>query len=154
LLHSIASEEKPVDRRTRYWIRHLSFGWWSLLVFLTLGIVLEALHGFKVGWYLDVSNATRRLMWTLAHAHGTLTALVHLGFAATLHALPVENVRLERFASPCFLGASFFLPGGFFLAGVSFYSGDPGYGILLVPVGAGLLFFGVLTTALGMRGRQ
>jgi hypothetical protein len=26
--------------------RHLRFGWWTLLLFLTLGLVLEALHGF------------------------------------------------------------------------------------------------------------
>ena len=35
---------------------HLRFGWWSLLVFLSLGIALETLHGFKIGWYLDVAN--------------------------------------------------------------------------------------------------
>ena len=42
---------------------HLRVGWWSLLVFLTVGIVLETLHGFKVGFYLDVGNDTRRMMW-------------------------------------------------------------------------------------------
>ena len=26
--------------------RHLRFGWWALLLFLTLGLGLEALHGF------------------------------------------------------------------------------------------------------------
>jgi len=66
-----------------YALRHLRFGWWSLLVFATLGLILESLHGFKVRAYLDVSNETRRLMWTLAHAHGTLLAVVsgaaHLG---------------------------------------------------------------------------
>jgi len=50
--------------------RHLRFGWWALLGFLTVGLVLEAFHGFKVGLYLDVPNQTRRLMWTLGHAHG------------------------------------------------------------------------------------
>ena len=44
-----------------YAMRHLRFGWWSLLVFATLGLVLESLHGFKVRAYLDVSNETRRL---------------------------------------------------------------------------------------------
>ena len=57
--------------------RNLRFGWWSLLVFLCVGAVLEALHGFKIGWYVDVGNETRRLMFTLAHAHGTLLALVN-----------------------------------------------------------------------------
>lgn len=36
--------------------RHLRFGWWSLWCFLTLGLVLEGMHGFKVRWYLDESN--------------------------------------------------------------------------------------------------
>ena len=56
--------------------RHLRVGWWSLLLFATLGLVLESLQGFKVRAYLDVSNETRRLMWTLAHAHGTLVGIV------------------------------------------------------------------------------
>ena len=51
---------KPLVRR------HLAIGWWCLLLFLSLGIALESLHGLKLGWYLDVSNSTRRLMLTLA----------------------------------------------------------------------------------------
>ena len=51
-----------------------------------LGVFLETLHGFKAGFYLDASSATRRLMWTLAHAHGTLLSLVHLALAAFLNA--------------------------------------------------------------------
>src|SRR5882724_2082352 len=47
--------------------RNLRFGWWSLLVFLSLGGGLEILHGFKIGWYVDVGNEMRRLMFTLAH---------------------------------------------------------------------------------------
>ena len=61
---------------------HFRWGWWSLLVFLTLGLFLESLHAFKAAFYLDASSSTRRLMWTLAHAHGTLLSLVHLAFAA------------------------------------------------------------------------
>ena len=67
--------------------RHLQIGWWALLVFLSVGLVLEALHGLKVGLYLDVSNETRRLMWRLAHAHGTLLALVNLAFAVSVERL-------------------------------------------------------------------
>src|SRR5262245_7865048 len=63
---------------------HLLIGWWGLLVFLTMGLVLEGFHGFKVGFYLDVANETRRLLWTLAHAHGTLLALINIGFALTV----------------------------------------------------------------------
>lgn len=130
-----------------YLRRHLRFGWWSLLCYLTLGIVLESLHGFKVGWYLDVANETRRFMWTLAHAHGVLLSLVNLAFAVTLPHLATDTVRLARLASPCLMGATICLPGGFLLGGVVIHGGDPGLGILLVPVGALFLFIAVLLTA-------
>lgn len=133
--------------------RHLRFGWWSLLVFLTLGIALEAMHGFKIGWYLDVSNATRRLMWTLAHTHGTLLALVHIAFALSLPFLATDRERPRRWASASLYGASVLLPGGFFLGGVVVHGGDPSLGILLLPVGAVLLFVGVLMSALLTRAR-
>ena len=51
--------------------RHLRIGYWALALFVTMGLLLETLHAFKVGAYLDVQNETRRLMWRLAHAHGT-----------------------------------------------------------------------------------
>jgi hypothetical protein len=130
-----------------YALRHARFGWWSLLVFLSLGVILEALHGFKAGIYLDVSNETRRLMWTLAHAHGTLLSLVHLVFGMYLTIGPRWPERSLRIASQCLFGASFLLPVGFFLGGVDVHAGDPGLGVLLVPLGAGLLFTTVVMAA-------
>ena len=134
--------------------RHLRLGWWSILVFLSLGIGLEVLHGFKADLYLNVANETRRLMWTLAHAHGVLIGLIHIGFALSLRALTIHpenesgSTSWARVPSLCLAGATIFLPGGFFLGGVVVYGGDPGKGILLVPVGAALLFIAVLRIAL------
>jgi len=130
--------------------RHLRFGWWALLIFLTLGLGLESLHGFKVGLYLNVSNETRRLMWTLAHAHGTLLALVNLGFALTVRLIPEWTARERGIASACLRGATCLLPAGFFLGGTFIYSGDPGLGILLVPVGGLLLLVAAFLTACGV----
>lgn len=127
--------------------RHLHFGWWSLLAFLTLGIVLEGLHGFKVGAYLNVSNSTRRLMWTLAHAHGTMLALVQIAFGVTVRFVPEWEARQRELASACLRGATVLVPAGFFLGGLFIHTGDPGLGILLVPVGAVLLFGAVYMTA-------
>ncbi|MBI2928637.1 MAG: hypothetical protein HYY24_23475 [Verrucomicrobia bacterium] len=127
--------------------KQLRFGWWSLLVFLTLGFILEVLHAFKVRAYLDVSNSTRRLMWTLAHAHGTLLALVNIAFGLTLQWLPGWEPRLRDFASTCLIAATLLIPGGFFLGGAYIHAGDPGIGIFLLPLGALLLFLGVLFTA-------
>ena len=61
-------------------LRHLRLGWISLFVFIALGAVLESMHGFKVDWYLNVSNETRRLMFTLAHSHGALLGILHIAF--------------------------------------------------------------------------
>jgi hypothetical protein len=127
--------------------RHVRFGWWSLLVFATLGLILETLHGFKVRAYLDVSNDTRRLMWTLAHAHGTLLALIHVVFGLTIRSGLDIAAANQRLVSNALLAASVLLPGGFFLGGVVFYSGDPGLGVLLVPVGAMSLLIAVFLIA-------
>ncbi len=131
--------------------RHMRVGWLSLLVFLTLGLVLEALHGMKVQFYLNAMNETRRLMWTLAHAHGTLLALVQLGFAFTVLQVPAWRARSRTIASTSLLAAGVLMPGGFFLGGVWVYAGDPGLGILLVPVGGVLLFVAVLLLALSLK---
>jgi len=128
--------------------RHLRFGWWSLFAFLALGVVLETLHGFKLGWYLDVDQEMRRLMFTLAHAHGTLLALVNIAAGLTLRT--VKGFELEKKASLALLWGSVLLPAGFFLGGLVIHDGDPGIGVLLVPVGALLLLYGVGTAARAM----
>ena len=133
--------------------RHLLLGWWSLLIFLSLGLLLEALHGFKIGFYMDLANATRRHVWTLAHAHGTLLGLVNLAFAASLKQFCDGGESWPALASPALIGATILLPGGFFLGGVVVYAGDPGLGVLLVPVGAALLIVAVWATARGLSAR-
>lgn len=141
------NEPTDVDALIR---RHLRFGWWSLLVFLTLGIALETMHGFKIGWYLDVSNETRRLMFRLAHAHGGLLGLVHIALAATL---PSTGGGVQ-FASRCLIAASLLLPGGFFLGGVFIHGGDPGLGVLFVPIGGLALLLGVFLVARRVSGER
>ena len=125
--------------------RHLRFGWWSLLAYLSLGIGLEVLHGFKLGWYLDAGNEMRRLMLTLAHAHGTLLALVNIAAGLTLRSMP--GLVLPRFASCSLIAAGVLIPLGFFLGGIRVYGGDPGAGIILLPIGALFLLYGVAATA-------
>lgn len=128
-------------------LRHLRVGWWTLAVFVALGLVLEALHGLKAGFYLDVGASTRRLMWTLAHAHGALLGLVHLGFAATLGTLDGWGAAGRRQASVWLLVATVALPAGFFLGGVDAKGGDPGPAVLLVPAGGLALLVAVLLSA-------
>ena len=139
----------PVDSHTldRLVRRHRAFGWWSLLVFLSMGMGLEVLHGFKVGWYLDVDTEPRRLMLRLTHTHGTLFALVHLAFAEGLRKLAAPLGRWSVYASACLVGASVCMPGGFLLGGLVVHAGDPGVGVLLAPIGGLLLLTGVFLAA-------
>ena len=121
--------------------RNLRFGWWSLFTWLTLGVVLETLHGFKLGWYLDVGHEMRRLMFTLAHAHGTVLALVNI--AAGLTARLGKGCELASSASRALRWGAVLVPAGFLLGGLVIHDGDPGLGVMLVPVGALLLLYGV-----------
>ena len=127
--------------------RHLSLGWHSLLLFLALGIVLEGLHAFKLGWYLDVGNEARRLMLRLAHAHGTLLSLVNIAFAWTATTISAQSEDRLSVPSLALVAATILLPGGFFLGGLFIYSGDPGFGVWLVPIGALMLLLAVFLTA-------
>ena len=86
-------------------------------------------------------------MWTLAHAHGVLLSLVNVGFALTLKVVGGEGNSWLGRASMLLIVATLLLPGGFFLGGVTIHNGDPGVGILLVPVGAFVLLAAVAIVA-------
>ena len=118
---------------SRLRLAHLRFGWWSLCAFVALGAWLESMHGFKVDWYLAVGNETRRLMWRLAHAHGTFLSFAHVAFGLCLAHV---GGQMPRLASGSLFAATIALPAGFFLGGFGSQGGDPGLGILLVPFGA------------------
>jgi hypothetical protein len=129
---------------------HIRIAWVGLLAFATLGLTLEGLHGFKSASYLGVGNETRRLMWTLAHAHGVGLSLVQIGFSVTV-ALCVELPNnLLSLASRLLNCAFVLIPGGFLLGGIATYGGDPSLGVLLVPVGAFLLLAAVAAVAWGL----
>lgn len=125
--------------------RHLRLGWVGLSTFVTLGLVLEGLHAVKAPLYLDVGSETRRLMWTLAHAHGTLLSLVQLSVAAT--AVLVGPQVVSAFASRALGLGLVLLPLGFFLGGIGTFGGDPGVGVFLAPLGALATLLGVVSVA-------
>ena len=97
---------------------HQRFGWWVLALFLLQGLVLESLHAVKADFYLSVASETRRLMWTLAHAHGSLLGLMNLGLASTLRDLDSWSAAPRQLASRALLAATVLIPGGFFLGGL------------------------------------
>lgn len=113
--------------------RHLRVGFGALALFVSLGLFLEVLHGLKSPLYLDVGNETRRLVWRLAHAHGTLLAILNVVFALVVDRRPEVATPL---ASRGLLAATALVPFGFFAGGIVVRGGDPGLPVLLVPLGA------------------
>ena len=134
--------------------RHLAFGWWVVVVSVAFGTLLEGLHAVKLGFYLDASNETRRLLLTLAHAHAALLGLVNIAFALSLPNLAGLSEGGLALASRTLMAGTILLPAGFFLGGVFAYEGDPGLAVLLAPVGAALVFVAVVVIALGARRRS
>lgn len=119
---------------------NLRAGFWALSAFSALGLGLEALHAFKLGFYLDAGNETRRLLWRLAHAHGTLLGLVNVCYALAARAFP--NLA-DGLASRALLSALLLMPSGFFLGGVFARGGDPGASVGLAAAGGVALLFGL-----------
>ena len=125
---------------------HLRCGWLVLCIFLSMGLFLETLHGLKMDWYLNVGLENRRLLFTLAHAHGALIGMLHLALSAT-----VPQMRMGaalRWCSWCLLCATILLPGGFLLGGLFLLGSDPGWGVFLTPIGGLLL---IVSVALAFR---
>ena len=132
---------------------HMAWGWWALALFTTFGLLLEAGHGLKLGWYLDVSSATRRLSFTLGHAHGTLLGVLNIVFALSLPKARMSALSMAR-ASFALRAATVLMPLGFIAGGVAPYSGDPGLAIVLVPPAGALLVVALVLMARGFSSRR
>jgi hypothetical protein len=112
---------------------HLRLGWLSLLVGVLAGVTTEGLLGFK--WPALVGDPLRRELLSLAHFHAGLLGLVNLVYAGFAE-IPGLGERARRAASRALLLGSLCLPAGFLLGGLWHPEGDPGLGIVLVPLGA------------------
>lgn len=117
---------------------HRRYGWSALFVFMIMGTVLEGLLGFKSEELL--LDPLRRELWSLAHFHGALLALINLVYTQWADSPELPEGR-RRTASTTLVIGSIAMPLGFFLGGLSHPEGDPGIGIFLVPIGALLLLY-------------
>ncbi len=129
---------------------HVRFGWLALAGFAIVGITLEAFHGFKTGWYLEEAYETRRLLFTLGHAHGALLSIVNVVFGVATAVTGGEPSRL-RWASRLLTIATILLPAGFLIGGFGIHGSDPGVGIYLVPFGAACAVGAFLAAAAASR---
>jgi hypothetical protein len=122
-------------------------GWISLAFWMSFGLLVEGLIGFRMPALLD--DPVRREMFRLAHAHGTVFNVVLI--VATICAR-VELVTFTRLSSLALRLGVLLLPGGFLLGGIWHFKNDPGFGVWLVPCGALLMIFSVILLTLSARG--
>lgn len=127
---------------------HLRAGLWALCVSTAFGLVLEVLHAFKLGLYLDVGNETRRLLWRLAHAHGTLLGMLNVGYALLVRAFPRIH---DDLAGRLLLWALLLMPLGFLAGGAFARGADPGGSVGLAAAGGVALLIALLRLALRAR---
>src|SRR5690606_1651707 len=126
--------------------RAARFGWTSLALWACAGVALEAAHAFKVSAYLD--DELTRMLLRLAHAHGVGLSLVVIVFGAA--AAPRSDEGLARHLGGALAAAAVLVPLGFALGAIAHPEGDPGVGVLLVPIGALALVYALARVARAM----
>jgi hypothetical protein len=112
-------------------------------VWALFGLAIEAAHGFKLGAYLD--DNLRHTILRLGHAHGVILALVVLAFPATLS--PGADDRAARRTGRLLRAGALLIPAGFALGAIAPHEADPGWPVVLVPIGGALLVGGLIRTA-------
>ena len=125
--------------------RARAYGWTALSLSAIAGLTLEALHGFKVGAYLD--DELTRMLLRLAHAHGVGLSLVVLVYSVAgvpiLAHRPDGGLAIGRLLR---IGAAL-VPLGFLAGAIGHPEGDPSLGVLLVPVGGLLVIASLIALA-------
>ena len=125
----------PADRLLRQ-------GWASIALWMSVGLLLEGLLGYKVPAYLN--DPQRRELFRLAHTHGTL-----LGILLVASALVIERgAAVPKAAQAALRVGAVLMPVGFLVAGIWHSEGDPGLAIWLVPPGALLVIYAAVTFTL------
>jgi hypothetical protein len=132
----------PPPERSDSYARMMLQGWVSVAIWMSVGLLLEGLLGYKIPSYLN--DLERRELFRLAHTHGTFLGLVLIAAALCLG----RGVSFPRAATLSLSIGSALMPLGFLLAGIWHPEGDPGPAIWIVPPGALLIIFGAVTLAL------
>lgn len=119
------------------------FGWTALLGWALFGLALEAMHGWKVGPYLD--DAVARELLVLAHAHGVGLSIVVLAFGEA--GVPLFGEEGDGGASLLLRAGALLVPAAFALSAIDHPEGDPNLLVWLVPIGAVAIVLGLGRTA-------
>jgi hypothetical protein len=130
-----AASASPADRLLRQ-------GWASIAVWMSVGLLLEGLIGYKIPAYL--SDPQRRELFRLGHTHGTL-----LGILLVVAALVLQRgAEIPKAALAALRIGAVLMPAGFFVAGIWHTESDPGLAIWLVPPGALLIIYAAVAFTL------
>jgi hypothetical protein len=136
------NKSNPTAKQLSWATRLMLQGWLSIALWMSVGLLLEGLLGYKIPTYLN--DLDRRELFRLAHTHGTFLGLVLI--AASLSER--RGAKLPRIASMALSIGAALMPLGFFLAGLWHPEGDPGPAIWIVPPSALLIIFGAVSLAL------
>jgi hypothetical protein len=117
-------------------------GWVSIALWMSAGLLLEGLLGYKIPSYLN--DLQRRELFRLAHTHGTFLGLVLIAAALSAH----RGASVPRAATLSLSVGAILMPLGFLLAGIWHPEGDPGPAIWIVPPSALMIIFGAVALAL------
>ena len=116
----------------------IRFGWTSLFIWAAVGAALEGMHALKVAAYLD--DEMTRWLCTLGHAHGAGLSIIVLLYVSVGAPLFRDRPTVGARVGLCFALAAGLIPVGFIAGAFGRPEGDPSLGIILVPIGALLLF--------------
>ena len=122
--------------------RLLRQGWASIAVWMSIGLLLEGLLGYKIPAYL--SDPQRRELFRLGHTHGTLLGILLVAAALVLE----RGARVPQAAPLALRIGAVLMPAGFFVAGIWHAEGDPGLAVWLVPPGALLVIYAAVAFTL------
>jgi hypothetical protein len=135
-------KSNPAGEQSASFSRMMFQGWASVAVWMSAGLLLEGLLGYKIPSYLN--DMQRRELFRLAHTHGAFLGLVLVAGALCVR----RGATPPRAASLSLSVGSVLMPLGFLLAGIWHPEGDPGPAIWIVPPSALLIIFGAFAFAL------
>jgi hypothetical protein len=122
--------------------RLLRQGWASVAVWMSVGLLLEGLLGYKIPAYLN--DPQRRELFRLAHTHGTLLGILLVVAALVL----ARGATVPGIAATALRVGAVLMPVGFFIAGIWHTETDPGLAVWLVPPGALLVIYAAVAFTL------
>lgn len=117
-----------------------------LACWMTFGLLLEGFLGYKIPAYLN--DNIRRELFRLAHTHGSLLSIVLIVIALCTKA---DFIKPNFYAQNALRIGSVMMPIGFLLGGVWHFESDPGYAIILAPLGGILVIFGIVSYVLSLK---